>query len=250
MEFIPAIDLIDGECVRLIQGDFARKISYGSPEAAAEEIESQGVTWLHLVDLDAAKSNQKGVNRQVIAKLAASSSLRIEVGGGVRSMADAEKLFEAGVERVIVGTMAVQNPSLIEEISRSYPGGVVVGLDYRRVDGTRQISVNGWTHASGVDLFEILPRLIDSGAVAAIVTDISRDGTFSGPDLETLKELLDFTSQKQFQIIASGGVSSLDDISRLKNLRSGEKSVFGVISGRAIHDGRIDIKEAVALCRE
>ena len=250
MEFIPAIDLIDGECVRLIQGDFERKISYGSPEAAAREIQSQGASWLHLVDLDAARSNRKGVNREVIAKLSASSSLRIEVGGGVRSVADAEKLFEVGVERVILGTMAVQDPSLIEEISRTHPGGVVVGLDYRRVDGLRQISVKGWTQASGLDLFEILPRLIDCGAVAAIVTDISRDGTFSGPDLETLEELLEFTSQKQFQIIASGGVSNLEDIRRLKNLRSGDKGVFGVISGRAIHDGRIDIKEAVALCQE
>lgn len=250
MEFIPAIDLIDGECVRLIQGDFGRKISYGSPEAAAREIQSQGASWLHLVDLDAARSNQKGINRQVIAKLSESSTLRIEVGGGVRSLADAEKLFEVGVERVILGTMAVENPPLVEEISRIYPGGVVVGLDYRPIDGLRQISVKGWTQASGVDLFEILPKLIDYGAAAAIVTDISRDGTFSGPDLETLEELLEFTSEGQFQIIASGGVSDLDDIRRLNNIRSSGKGIFGVISGRAIHDGRIDIKEAVALCRE
>lgn len=250
MEFIPAIDLIDGECVRLVQGDFGRKISYGSPEAAAREIQSQGASWLHLVDLDAARSNLKGVNRKVIAKISSSSSLRIEVGGGVRSMADAEMLFEVGVERVILGTMAVKNPSLIEEISRVHPGGVVVGLDYRRVDGLRQISLNGWTEASGLDLFEVLPSLIDSGAVAVIATDISRDGTFSGPDFETLEELLEFSSGKQFQVIASGGVSSLEDIRRLKNIRSDKDGIFGVISGRAIHDGRIDIKEAVALCQE
>lgn len=248
MEFIPAIDLIEGQCVRLIQGDFDRQLSYGDPMASAKEIESQGAGWLHLVDLDAARS-RKGPNREVIKAICQSVGLKVEVGGGIRSLADASELFEAGVNRVIIGTMAVENPELVDQVAQRYPGRVAVGLDYRRRDGRREIALKGWVEGSGQDLFELLPSLVERGASAIISTDISRDGTFDGPDIDTLEQLLAYSRTSGIEIIASGGVSGIDDLVELKGLSHKGVELFGVIAGRAIHDGRLNVGEAVALCR-
>ncbi len=248
MEFIPAIDLIEGQCVRLVQGNFARQITYGDPVSTAMEMESQGAAWLHLVDLDAARS-RKGPNRDVIKRICRSVNLRLEVGGGVRSLDDADELFDAGVARVIIGTMAIEDPGLVHSVAESYPGGVVVGLDYRRNSGRREVALKGWLEGSGQDLFEVLPSLVACGASAVVATDISRDGTFEGPDIETLDELLVFAEGSGIEVIASGGVSDTRDLLSLKALVHGGASLFGVISGRAIHDGRLDVGEAVRLCR-
>lgn len=248
MEFIPAIDLIEGQSVRLIQGDFDRQISYGDPVSTAKEIESKGASWLHLVDLDAARS-RKGPNRDVIKKISQSVNMRLEVGGGVRSLDDAHELFDAGVTRVIIGTMAIEDPDLVQSVAEMYPGGVVVGLDYRRNSVRREVALKGWLEGSGQDLFEVLPSLVARGASAVVATDISRDGTFDGPDIETLDHLLEFAVSSGTDVIASGGVSGTGDLLKLKALSHGGITLFGVISGRAIHDGRLDVGEAVRLCR-
>ncbi len=248
MEFIPAIDLIDGQCVRLIQGDFDRQLSYGDPFATAKEIEAQGAGWLHLVDLDAARG-RKGPNREVIKRLCGAVGIMVEVGGGIRSVDDASELIEAGASRVIIGTKAVEDPSIVNDIARRHPGKVAVGLDYRRIDGRREVALKGWIEGSGVEVFEILPELVERGATAVVATDISRDGTFAGPDIETLQQLVEYSSSSGIDIIASGGVSGVNDLVSLRNITYGGVSLLGVISGRAIHDGRLDIREAVAICR-
>lgn len=247
MEFIPAIDLIEGQCVRLVQGDFDRQISYGDPLLASMEIESEGARWLHLVDLDAARS-RSGPNRAVIKNICRSVTMKVEVGGGVRTLQDATELFEVGVSRVIIGTMAIENPILVEQVAKINSEGVAVGLDYRRVGQRREVALKGWLEGSGRDLFDVLPSLVELGASAVVATDISRDGTFGGPDLETLDQLLTLASGSA-QIIASGGISSLSDIADLNALKQGDIGLFGAISGRAIHDGRISVKDAVEICR-
>lgn len=248
MEFIPAIDLIDGQCVRLVQGDFARQITYGDPITAAQEIEEQGASWLHLVDLDGARS-KSGPNRGIIKRICKMVGLKIEVGGGIRSSQDALELLDAGVERVIVGTMVMTRPEIISEIVQLRKASVAVGLDYRWVGSKREVAVNGWLEGSGKDIFEVLPGLIDCGATALVATDISRDGTFDGPDLETLEMLVEIGSGTGLQVIASGGVSGISDLLRLKSIESNGFGLFGAISGRAIHDGRLSVREAVELCR-
>ena len=248
MEFMPAIDLIEGQCVRLVQGDFDRQITYGDPLEAAEAIQARGARWLHLVDLDAARS-RFGPNRDVIRGICQTLHISVEVGGGIRSIADAEELFDAGVARVIIGTMAIDNPELVEQVAAIRSDGVAVGLDYRRLDGKREVALKGWLERSGKDLFEVLPELAARGASAVIATDISRDGTLEGPDLETLKLLLEFGADHGIGVIASGGVSGLEDLASLKSLNVRGSGLFGAISGRAIHDGRLDVGEAVKLCR-
>jgi len=248
MEFMPAIDLIEGQCVRLVQGDFDRQITYGDPLEAAEAIQARGARWLHLVDLDAARS-RFGPNRDVIRDICRTLHISVEVGGGIRSAADAEELFDAGVARVIIGTMAIDNPELVEQVAAIRSDGVAVGLDYRRLEGKREVALRGWLERSGKDLFEVLPALAARGASAVIATDISRDGTLEGPDLETLELLLDFGADRGISVIASGGVSGLEDLASLKSLNVRGSGLFGAISGRAIHDGRLDVGEAVKLCR-
>lgn len=247
MEFIPAIDLIEGQCVRLIQGDFDKQISYGDPLLASQEIQSEGARWLHLVDLDAARS-RSSPNRKVIKNICRSVTMNIEVGGGVRTLEDAKELFDAGVSRVIIGTMAIERPELVEQVAKVSSGGVAVGLDYRKVGQRREIALKGWLEGSGRDLFDVLPSLVELGASAVVATDISRDGTFNGPDTETLERLL-IAVNGSVQIIASGGVSSLSDIVELNGMKQDGTGLFGVISGRAIHDGRISVKEAVGICQ-
>lgn len=249
MEFIPAIDLIDGQCVRLIQGDFNRQINYGSPLEAVVEIERKGPRWLHLVDLDAARSQDRAKNRRIIEKICSHTSMNIEVGGGVRSEDDAKVLFDLGVRRVILGTMAIENPQLVEDVAKIDPNGVAVGLDYRIENGRHKIALRGWLEDSNQDLFDVLPRLIGLGATAVVATDISRDGTLDGPDLSTLESILAIRNSGDFDLIASGGVSNLEDIAELKQLQVAGRAIYGVISGRAIHDGRIEVREAVELCQ-
>ncbi|TAN29595.1 MAG: 1-(5-phosphoribosyl)-5-[(5-phosphoribosylamino)methylideneamino] imidazole-4-carboxamide isomerase [Actinomycetota bacterium] len=248
MEFIPAIDLIEGQCVRLIQGDFDRQITYGDPLETAEAIQAKGARWLHLVDLDAARS-RSGPNRDVIRDICRTLHMRVEVGGGIRSISDAEELFDAGVTRVIIGTMAIDNPELVGQVAAMHSDGVAVGLDYRRRDGRREVAVQGWLEGSGKDLFEVLPALAERGASAVIATDISRDGTLEGPDLETLRMLLELGADHGIDVIASGGVASPLDLVNLRGLNFRGKELFGAISGRAVHDGRLDVGEAVRICR-
>ena len=246
MDLFPAIDIRGGRCVRLAQGDFARETVYGDdPVAIALAFVGAGARWVHVVDLDAASSGEP-VNRDVVAAVAAavrSGGARVQAGGGVRSEAAAAALWDAGVDRVVVGTAAVESPGLVARLAGSRPGGVAVGLDTR--DG--EVAVRGWAAGTGVGLGDALRGLAGAGAAAFIVTDIGRDGMLSGPDLAGLADVLDLTSS---DVIASGGVSSAADLGALAALRGPVqgRALAGAIVGRALYAGRLTVEEGVAAC--
>ncbi len=248
MEFIPAIDLIDGQSVRLVQGDFERQLNYGDPVTAAKAIERQGAHWLHLVDLDGARG-KPGPNREAIKKICLGVDMMVEVGGGIRTIADAEELIDAGAHRIIIGTMAIEQPEFLGRAAERYPGKVAVGLDYRSNGNRREVALKGWVEGSGLDIFEAMPEVVRRGASAVVATDISRDGMFTGPDTDTLRALVEYSRGVGIEVIASGGISSLADLKSLKEVAFEGATLFGVISGRAIHDGRLDVGEALSICR-
>lgn len=239
MDLYPAIDLRGGRCVRLVEGDFARETVYGDdPVAVAGSFADQGASWIHVVDLDAARTGDP-VNRPVVAAIAASVAgrrVRVQTGGGVRSVEGAASLLDAGVGRVVIGTAAVEDPSLVEAVARRWPGQVAVGLDHRR----GEVRLRGWTEGAGRSVTELVPAAVAAGATAVIVTDISRDGRLTGPDIDGLAALIAATGAP---VIASGGVSSLDDVKALAAL----PGLVGVIAGKAIYEGRLDVREALAV---
>lgn len=254
MELYPAIDLRGGRCVRLRQGDYADETVYGDdPVAMALSFAAEGARWIHVVDLDAAKTGDP-VNRPIISALTMAVSahgVQVETGGGVRSLTDVRELVAAGVARAIIGTAAVEQPSFVAEAAAAFPGAVAVGLDARRlvdVEGTvrYEVAVRGWTEGSGHDLFELVDRFSDSGASAFIVTEIGRDGMLTGPDIEGLALVV---ARTDVGVIASGGVSSLDDLSALRALRANGRSLLGAIAGKAIYERRFTVAEAVTTCR-
>lgn len=238
-ELYPAIDLRGGKAVRLLRGDYAAETVYSDdPLAVARSFEAAGAGWIHVVDLDAARSGEAG-NLDLVAAVAAGVSCRVETGGGVRSVEAAERLIAAGVARVVVGTAAVERPELVTELGKRFPGQVAVGLDARG----RQLAVKGWTETTGADLVEVARRFEGEGVAALVVTEIGRDGTMAGPDLDQLGAVLDDTG---IDVIASGGVGTLDDIAALAGLRRGDRTLAGIIVGRAIYEGRFTVEEALA----
>jgi phosphoribosylformimino-5-aminoimidazole carboxamide ribotide isomerase len=248
-ELFPAIDLRGGRCVRLLQGDYERETTYGDdPLAVATGFIDAGAAWLHVVDLDAARG-EGPVNRGVVtamASLAADRNVRLQTGGGVRTVDDARALFDAGVSRVVVGTAAVRDPHVVAKMSALGTGAVAVGLDvHLSTDDSGkerfEVAVQGWTQSSGLDMFDVLHRLETSGASGVVATDISRDGMLTGPSIELYEAL----RSSKLGVIASGGVSSLHDLQTLCDLAFLE----GIIAGKAIYEGRIDVAESVALCR-
>jgi phosphoribosylformimino-5-aminoimidazole carboxamide ribotide isomerase len=229
----PAIDLRGGRVVRLLQGDYDRETQYGDdPVAVAMSFVEQGATWIHVVDLDAARSGSPE-NRHVVAAIAraASGAASVQTGGGVRTVADAEVLADAGVARVVMGSAAVRDPGLVEEASACVP--VAVGLDHR----CGELSVHGWTEGSGVQLFDALGWF--PAASAFVITDIGRDGMLQGPDVDGLRAAAAATS---IPVIASGGVASLDDVVALGRV----PGIAGVITGKALYEGRFSVAEGVA----
>jgi phosphoribosylformimino-5-aminoimidazole carboxamide ribotide isomerase len=240
MDLYPAVDLLDGRCVRLVQGDFERRTVYGDPVETAIDLAGSGAPWLHVVDLDAARTGHP-VNRRIITDIVAAVEVPVQAGGGVRDDSGAAALLDGGVARVVLGTAAVEDADLVERLAARYPGRVAAGIDHRR----GEVSLRGWTQASGAGLLEVLGRLEDLGAAAVIVTDISRDGTLAGPDLAGLSAALAVST---VDLIASGGVGSVEDLARLARLDADGRRLAGVIVGRAIHDGRLDLKEALAAC--
>jgi phosphoribosylformimino-5-aminoimidazole carboxamide ribotide isomerase len=237
IELYPAIDLRDGKVVRLLQGDYDRQTIYGSdPVAVARSFADAGARWIHMVDLDAARSGSP-VNRPVVAAIAAAvaASASVQTGGGVRSVADAQALADAGVARVVMGSAAVADPSLVAAASAVVP--VAVGLDHR--DG--EVAVHGWTEGSGVQLADALGWF--PTAAAFVITDIARDGMLEGPDVVGLAAAAAATS---IPVIASGGVSSLADVAAFR----GVPGIAGVITGKAIYEGRFTVAEAVAELRQ
>lgn len=245
---IPAIDLREGRCVRLLQGEFARETVYGDPVELARAYAAAGAAMLHVVDLDAARTGV-AANRAVVLDMVRAAAIPVQYGGGIRDEQDALGALEAGIDRVVLGTAAVERPELAVSLARRFPGRVVVGLDHRRVPGPpggaprRELAVRGWEQGGGIELLEALERLAGVPVAAAVVTDISRDGTLAGPDVEGYRELLAATP---VEIIASGGVGRVEDLAALARLESGGRRLAGAIVGRALLDGRMTLSEAVA----
>lgn len=242
LELYPAIDLRGGRCVRLYQGDYDQETVYGDdPVAQARAFVAEGARWLHVVDLDAARSGDP-VNREVVGAVAAAIDIPVQTGGGVRSLDAARALVDAGVTRVVVGTAAIERPGLVDELVRSGVR-VAVGLDVRGSD----VAVRGWEHSSGTHLHDAVRRFEHGGADAVIVTQISQDGTLAGPDLDGLGELLATTS---LPVIASGGVGTADHVRSLAELEAGGRRLAGAIIGRALYEGTLTLTEAVEVTHE
>jgi phosphoribosylformimino-5-aminoimidazole carboxamide ribotide isomerase len=230
----PSIDLRGGHVVRLRQGDYAAETIYGDdPVAVAVDFCAQGAAWIHVVDLDAARTGE-ATNRPAVAAIAAAVAgmAAVQTGGGVRSVDDARALADAGVARVVMGSAAVQQPALVDDVAAVVP--VAVGLDHRGGD----IAVHGWTESSGVQLADALGRF--PAAAAFVITDIDRDGLLGGPDVDGLAAAVAATD---VPVIASGGVGTLDDVRALAAIAG----LHGIITGRALYEGRFRVADAVGV---
>jgi phosphoribosylformimino-5-aminoimidazole carboxamide ribotide isomerase len=233
VDLYPAIDLRGGQVVRLTKGDYDAETVYGDdPVEVAESFVAAGAPWVHVVDLDAARTGDP-VNRAVVGRVAAAiaGQAQLQTGGGVRTLDDARALADVGVSRVVMGSAAVRDPELVARVSEIVP--VAVGLDHRE----GELAVHGWTERSGVRLDDALGRFPTASAV--VITDISRDGMLTGPDVEGLASAVAATS---IPVIASGGVSSIDDIVALARI----PGLGGIITGKAIYEGRFTVAEAIA----
>jgi phosphoribosylformimino-5-aminoimidazole carboxamide ribotide isomerase len=236
MEVIPAIDLLEGRCVRLYQGDYDQSQVFDeNPVEVARRWADEGATRLHLVDLDGAKAG-KPENWQAIEAIAAAVSIPIEVGGGLRDRDRVAALFDLGVRYAILGTAAVENPDLVSTLSREFPGQIIVGIDAR--DG--KVATRGWLETSELDAIALAQDMAERGAAAVIYTDIQRDGTLQGPNMDALRAIAEATTMP---IIASGGMSSVSDLLSLLSLE--RIGVNGVIIGKALYTGDIVLKEAL-----
>ena len=240
MILFPAIDLKDGQCVRLEQGDMARATVFKlDPAAQALAFAAQGFEYLHVVDLDGAFAG-KPVNALAVEAMLKSLTIPVQLGGGIRDMRTIEAWLAKGIARVIIGTAAVRDPKLVKDAARAYPGRVAVGLDAR--DG--KVAVEGWAETSQVTAQEIAGRFEDAGVAAIIFTDIARDGLLKGLNLEATIELAENIS---IPVIASGGFASIEDVKALLAPRA--KKLAGAIAGRALYDGRLDPVAALELIR-
>ncbi|MBV8927357.1 MAG: 1-(5-phosphoribosyl)-5-[(5-phosphoribosylamino)methylideneamino]imidazole-4-carboxamide isomerase [Bradyrhizobium sp.] len=236
----PAIDLKDGRCVRLEQGDMARATVFNlDPAAQAESFAAQGFEYLHVVDLDGAFAG-KPVNAQAVEAMLRAVTMPVQLGGGIRDLKTVEAWLDKGITRVIIGTAAVRDPGLVKSAAKKFPARVAVGLDAR--DG--KVAVEGWAETSEVTALEIAQRFEDAGVTAIIFTDIARDGLLKGLNLEATIALADAIS---LPVIASGGLASIDDVKAMLTPRA--KKLEGAIAGRALYDGRLDPAAALALIR-
>ena len=240
MILFPAIDLKNGQCVRLEQGDMARATVFSlDPAAQAASFAAQGFEYLHVVDLDGAFAG-KPMNAHAVEAMLAAISMQVQLGGGVRDLRTVEAWLAKGVARVIIGTAAVRDPELVKTAARKFPGRIAVGLDARE----GKVAVHGWAETSEVTALEIAKRFEDAGVAAIIFTDIARDGLLKGLNLDATISLAERIS---IPVIASGGFASIDDVKALLQPRA--KKLAGAIVGRALYDGRLDPQAALALIR-
>jgi phosphoribosylformimino-5-aminoimidazole carboxamide ribotide isomerase len=236
----PAIDLKDGQCVRLEQGDMARATVFNlDPSAQARSFAAQGFEYLHVVDLDGAFAG-KPVNAVAVEAMLRAITVPVQLGGGIRDLKTVEAWLARGIARVIIGTAAVRDPELVKAAAKKFPGQVAVGLDAR--DG--KVAVEGWAETSQVTALEIAQRFEDAGVAAIIFTDIARDGLLKGLNLDATIALAERIS---IPVIASGGFASIDDVKAL--LAPPARKLAGAIAGRALYDGRLDPEAALALIR-
>ncbi len=238
LELLPAVDVKDGQAVRLVQGELARETIYGDPLEVALEFQSSGAEWLHLVDLDAAFG--RGNNSDLLAKVVGKLDIKVELSGGIRDDESLARALATGCRRINLGTAAMENPDWTSRVVAEFGDRIAVGLDVRG----RTLAARGWTKEGG-DLYETLERLDRDGCARYVVTDVERDGTLTGPNLELLKSVCAATSRP---VIASGGISSLSDIQALVALRS--TGVEGAIVGKALYAGAFTFPQALAVTRQ
>lgn len=231
IQIIPAIDIIDGKCVRLTQGDYSQQKTYNEhPLEVAKMFEDAGIKRLHLVDLDGAKA-KKIINLKVLEKIATNTNLHIDFGGGVQSNEAIKNVFEAGAKQITGGSIAVKNPKLVEEWIEIYGDKIILGADARN----EKIAISGWEEATEMWVYDFIEMWIQKGIKYTISTDVAKDGLLQGPSFDLYKEMQRFEG---LQIIASGGVAELSDLEKLN-----EMGIYGVIVGKAIYEGRISLKQ-------
>jgi phosphoribosylformimino-5-aminoimidazole carboxamide ribotide isomerase len=241
MILFPAIDLKDGQCVRLKLGDMEQATIFNdNPAAQAKRFESQGFEWLHLVDLNGAFEGRP-VNGKAVEEILKAISIPVQLGGGIRDLATIEHWLSRGVTRVILGTIALRNPDIVREACKEFPGQIVVGIDAK----AGHVAVEGWGESSSLTAIELGKRFEDACVTAIVFTDIDRDGILKGINFEKTLEL---ANSVNIPVIASGGLASIKDVERL--LEPDCAILEGAISGRAIYDGRLDAKAALKLIRE
>lgn len=247
MILFPAIDLKGGQCVRLVKGDMAQATVFNTdPADQARQFAAAGAEWLHLVDLDGAFAGRP-VNEPAVEAILSATALPVQLGGGIRDMARIEAWLKKGITRVILGTVALKDPDLVRSACRTFPGKIAVGIDAKG----GKVAVEGWAETSELSALDLARRFEDAGVAAIIYTDIDRDGLLQGVNVTATAEL---AAALAIPVIASGGVSALDDIEKLLDAlpqsRARGGGIVGVISGRAIYDGRLDLKAALKLLRE
>lgn len=238
MIIIPAIDLKDGVCVRLEQGDFTKETVYSSnPLSVAEKWIKDGAERLHLVDLDGAKAGSP-VQKELVIKIAQAVKIPVEIGGGIRDEETVSFYLDHGVEWVILGSMAVSNPQMVAAVCRKYPGRIILGVDARE----GMVATDGWLKTSSIAAVELVQQAVDWGIREVIYTDIARDGMLSGPNISALEKI---TTVNGIKVIASGGISSLADLMLLKTLEP--RGLIGAIIGKALYSGKLELKKAISL---
>jgi len=236
MILLPAIDMKDGRCVRLEQGDFGRQKTYAEdPTVMARKWADDGADWLHLVDLDGAKDGGRSVNSPIVERIVREIGLPVQLGGGVRDEATIRHWSDLGVKRLVVGTKAVREPEWFAEMARQFPGQLVLGLDAK--EGL--VATDGWLEVSSVDAVQLAQAYEDLPLAGIVYTDIARDGMLIGPNFAMTERL---AREVKLPVVASGGVSCLDDLVRLKTM-----PVWGTIIGKALYEGRFTLKQALAL---
>ena len=240
MIFFPAIDIYQGKCVRLEKGDFEKKTIFNEdPVDQAKFFEDMGCNWIHVVDLDGAK-NGSSSNFNIVEEISLKTNLKIQFGGGVRSIAKIKSLLNVGIERVVIGTKAINDISFLDVVCRDFPNKIVIGIDARK----GKVSIEGWTKDSGVNANELAINAEQKGVCAIIFTDIDKDGLMSGPNISSTLEI---AKAVNIPVIVSGGVSAIEDVIEVKENEG--YGIGGVICGRAVYDKKVDIKEALKILR-